>query len=342
MNMTLIRLLCMFLLLAFCHPARADKTDIVVLVNGDKITGEIKSLMRGRLEFSTDSMGTVYIDWQDITAVISQTGHSVEMANGQRFFGPLRKTEDTQMVAIETGPGMIGVDADDVIGMYPVESGFWDRLDVQVSLGFSWDKASEVGKYNIGLDTEFRDPDHLTRASFLSEVTTQKQRDNTKRANASINHMRFRPNKRFTAYFGNLERNDELGLKLRTLAGVGYGWMPIRSSNSMLLLILGADANHEVPTEGREETNLEAVASVSYEYFRYSNPERTFSTGLTVFPSVTDWGRWRADFSMDFDMEFARDLSWIVSLYANYDSAPISEAASSSDYGIRSSLAYDW
>jgi hypothetical protein len=226
--------------------------------------------------------------------------------------------------------------------MYPVESGFWDRLDVQVSLGFSWDKASEVGKYNIGLDSEFRDPDHLTRASLLSEVTTQKQRDNTKRANASINHMRFRPNKRFTAYFGNLERNDELGLKLRTLAGVGYGWMPIRSSNSMLLLILGADANHEVPTEGREETNLEAVASVSYEYFRYSNPERTFSTGLTVFPSITDWGRWRADYSMDFDMEFARDLSWIISLYANYDSAPISEAASSSDYGIRSSLAYDW
>ncbi len=61
-----------------------------------------------------------------------------------------------------------------------------------------------------------------------------------------------------------------------------------------------------------------------------------------MFPSVTDWGRWRADFSMDFDMEFKRDLSWIVSFYANYDSDPISEEASSSDYGVRSSLAYKW
>jgi hypothetical protein len=342
MNMTPIRSLFIILLLAFCSPALADKTDVVVLVNGDKVTGEIKGLLRGRLEFSTVSMGTVYIDWQDIRTVISETGQSVELANGQRFFGPLRKTEDSQMVAIETGPGLIGVDADDVIGMYPVEAGLWQRLDVQVSLGFSWDKASEVGKYNIGLDTEFRHPDHLTRASLSSEITTQKERDNTQRANASINHMRFRPNKRFTSYFGNIERNDELGIRLRTLAGVGYGWMPIRSNNNMLLFVLGADVNHEVPTDGREETNLEAVATVSYEYFRYSDPERTFSTGLTVFPSVTDWGRWRADFSMDFDMEFKRDLSWIVSFYANYDSDPISEEASSSDYGVRSSLAYKW
>ncbi len=38
------------------------KTDTVVLVNGDRITGEIRSLDRGRLTFHTDIMKTIYID----------------------------------------------------------------------------------------------------------------------------------------------------------------------------------------------------------------------------------------------------------------------------------------
>jgi hypothetical protein len=37
----------------------ADKTDIVVLKNGDRITGEVKSLQARLLEFHTDAMGTV-------------------------------------------------------------------------------------------------------------------------------------------------------------------------------------------------------------------------------------------------------------------------------------------
>ena len=154
--------------------------------------------------------------------------------------------------------------------------------------------------------------------------------------------MRFRPNKRFTSYFGNVERNDELGIKMRSLVGIGYGWVPIRSFRNLFLITVGADLNHEVPTEGQSENNVEGVIRLGYEYFKYSDPERTFSTGLTVFPSITDWGRWRADYSMDFDMEFKRDLSWVISLFATYDSDPIAEDASSSDYGIRSSLAYEW
>ena len=44
-------------------PAHAEKTDIVVLANGNIVTGEVKSLEFGTLRYSTDSMGTVKIDW---------------------------------------------------------------------------------------------------------------------------------------------------------------------------------------------------------------------------------------------------------------------------------------
>ena len=334
-------LICCLLALFASTAARADKTDVVVLKNGDKITGEVKGLERGKLEFSTDSMGTVSIEWDDIQTVISTTGQAVELTNGHRFYGPLAKSENTDMVRIDTDDGAVGVGIGDVVNMYPVEAGFWDRLDLSVSFGFSWDKASDVGKYSVGLDAEYRHPEFITRAGFSSEATTQSDGGSTtSRAVLNGLHMRFRENKRFTAVFANAEKNDELGIKLRTLFGAGYGWVPVRSNRSMLMFTAGLDVNREYPQEGEAEDNIEAVGAFNYEYFKYSDPERRFGTTLTVFPSLTDWGRVRADFVTQLDIEFINDFFWVLSLYANYDSDPLSENASKSDYGINSSVSY--
>ena len=83
----------MIILLSLTSQAvRAQKTDVVYLQNGDRITGEIKSLFRGKLEFSTDHRGTLFIEWEDIREIVSTTGQAIELTNGQRFYGPLTKT----------------------------------------------------------------------------------------------------------------------------------------------------------------------------------------------------------------------------------------------------------
>jgi len=61
-------------------PAAAQKTDVVTLQNGDRITGEIKRLDRGRLEYSTDDMGTLNIEWEEIDVLTS--GLTYEAAAG--------------------------------------------------------------------------------------------------------------------------------------------------------------------------------------------------------------------------------------------------------------------
>ena len=43
-----------------------SRTDIVTLYNGDKITGEFKSMYGGIAELSTDALGTVKIEWNHI------------------------------------------------------------------------------------------------------------------------------------------------------------------------------------------------------------------------------------------------------------------------------------
>jgi hypothetical protein len=43
----------------------------VTLANGDRITGEVKRLDRGRLEFSTDDAGTLYLEWDKLVSVVA-------------------------------------------------------------------------------------------------------------------------------------------------------------------------------------------------------------------------------------------------------------------------------
>jgi len=334
------RLLAIILLSLSSQAARAEKTDIVYLHNGDRITGEVKNLLRGKLEFSTDHMGTIHIEWDDIREIVSDTSQALELSNGQRFYGPLVKAENPDIVAVNTAEGQVGLNTLDVIAMYPVEASFWERLDLSVSLGFSWDKGSNVGKYNLGADAVYRLPESITRLNLSSEITTQDNENDTTRSNFTANHMVVGKSKRFWTYFGGLEHNDALGIDLRAMAGAGYGWVPIRSQRNWFSLAAGLDVNNENPINGDTQTNLEAAGMLIYEYYKYATPERSFKVNFYVFPSLTDLGRWRANFSTDFNLEFFEDLFWKLSLFANYDSRPVSLRASSSDYGIVSSIAY--
>jgi len=318
----------------------APKTDVIIMKNGDRITGEIRSLIRGKLELSTDHMGTVLIEWQHIDEVISSTGQAIELSNGTRFYGTLEKPQSEDMVRIGTDEGAVGVSSQDIIAMYPVESSFWDRLDLSVQLGFSWDKSSDVGKYNLALDSALRDPRFITRAHFGIDITTQSERADTTRSTFTVNHMRFLQNKRFRAVFGNLENNDELGLDLRTLVGAGYGWIPVRTQRSLFGVMAGLAANREYPNEGDAETNLEAVGTLMYEYFRYSDPEREFRIELSVYPSLTDAGRWRSTLDTRYRFELVNDLFWALDAYVRYDSDPLDVEGARSDYGVSSSLGY--
>ncbi len=65
------------------------RTDVVTLSNGDRITGEIIRLERGRLEFKTDDAGTLYLEWDEIVSVVATRVVEVVTGDGQRFLGSL-------------------------------------------------------------------------------------------------------------------------------------------------------------------------------------------------------------------------------------------------------------
>jgi len=334
----------LIILMSFATKGLADKTDIIILQNGDRITGEVKGLVAGQLELKTDYMGTVYIDWEDIRDLISDSGQQIELADGKRLVGTLDKPQDSnsddkQMIIVHTDEGRIEVDSDSVVRMYPVGGDFWDRMDLSFSLGFNFDKSSSVGKYNFGADAIYRDPEFISMAKLSSEFTTQNEVDNTKRNVLSLNHMSYLPSKRYRNYFGSMEQNDQLGIDLRTLIGAGYGWVPISNGRNWFTLGVGLAANVEKPFDGSEsDANLEAVGTIRYQYYKHSIPERTLDVYFQVYPSITQWGRFRADFTVDARWEIVRDFFIGMSLYSSFDGEPAALEGSEIDYGVRTTV----
>ena len=50
----------------------APKTDILIFVNGDRLTGEVKGLAHGKLQFNTDATNTIAIEWDKVASLESK------------------------------------------------------------------------------------------------------------------------------------------------------------------------------------------------------------------------------------------------------------------------------
>ena len=141
----------------------------------------------------------------------------------------------------------------------------------------------------------------------------------------------------------NLDRNDELGIDLRTSVGAG-GSRILRQTNSTNLALEGGlmVSRENVSGGVSNEDTVEAFGTMSWDWFRYDSPELDLSTSVQVIPNLSEGGRVRGEFDIKLKWEMIEDLFWELSFYDSYDSDPVVVGAEKNDYGITTSLGYDF
>src|SRR5262249_11745082 len=90
------------LLVLACVPAfaKTKRKDIVIMKNGDHISGEVKKLENGVLYIDTDYYsGSMGVDWLQVESVQSTGGYQVTFHDGERESGTINK------VTAEEAPG---------------------------------------------------------------------------------------------------------------------------------------------------------------------------------------------------------------------------------------------
>ncbi len=320
-----------------------DKTDRVILKNGDHITGEIKSLARGKMRLSTESMGTVEIEWEDVARVTSQWVFEVETETGLRTFGSLSPAAEAETMEILGEDSRSTLPQTSVVRMTRLEAGFWNRLEGYVDMGLSFARANRATEWTLGSGVSTRSEIREFKGTLSSLFNDRKDLDSTTRNVLGLNFTRFFSNRWLITALSNFTQNQELDLDLRSIFGGAVGRNLVQTNRTRLTARGGAVFTRERFTGSEPgRNNIEGLGTVEFELFNFGDPETDIVTTFTVLPSLSEWGRVRADLDTRIRYELVKDFFWSVTLFDNYDSDPPSEGAERNDFGINTSVGWSF
>ena len=338
--------------LCMSNDVQAQKTDVVVLINGNSVTGEIKSLKFSDLSFSTDSMGTVDIEWQEIVSLTSDQSLQVEVASGTRYFGNLVPASEEGMIAVGRGENIQELAISHVVRITPIETDekIWQRLEGTVNFGFSSDKASEVTSSNLNANVRYRARTYLIGLDISSSITDQPGAATTSNQNIGMNYQRFKRNRWFTDWSASAEQNDAQGVDLRLSLGGGLGRYFVQNNNNQFSVLGGlvatresfVDADPEDPsTESKPDaTNGEGKIEIKYLH-RASEPSSDIIFTTNYYPLLKDLTSFRSDSNLTLRREIIDDFYLDLSVYYTYLSDPPA-GAEKDDYGVITSIGYSF
>ena len=318
-----------------------EKTDIIELRNGDRVTCEIKNLERGQIKVSTDSMGTVYIEWKDVVRITSKDAVCHRAGRRQPHGWHAGRIGDSRQIApAERRQGSVCRHAAGHLAR-PVEA---RRNDHQAlgrlrQRGLRLTKANSEKSLSASFDARRRAESSVINFDGSTYSRSQEDGKDSTRATFTGAYRRLLQERWYWAGLGGLERNDELGIDLRSFGGGGYGRYLIQSGRSLWSVTGGLVVVNEQRTGEDGDTNLEALFNTDYEFFTYDTPKTSLNTSFTVYPSLTQSGRVRSNLDFALRRELITDFFVELSIYDSFDSDPPADGTKN-DYGVVTSLGY--
>jgi hypothetical protein len=317
------------------------KSDVVVLKNGDRMTGEIKELLRGKLELSTNSLDTAYVEWADIARVSSYFRYRIELTYGAFYLGTLQAPKRDGFLLIDEGGEPVEIAMDRVVWITQIGEGLENRLSGYINTGFSYTKASDVTQFTFGGNLHYDAEDYALDLQ-VDLITTDESSSSTERLDSTFTYTRYLGDNWFAAAGVGYEQNDEIGVDDRSsVTGLG-GKFLVRNNQMQWGVGAGLRGNLENAGQADELYSLEGVLGTDFRYFIYNTPKSDIRLRVDVYPSLTESGRWRVDVNAKFRQELVEDFFIDVSFYGNYDTDPPTLGADNSDYGVVMSLGYSF
>ncbi|MFV1980752.1 MAG: DUF481 domain-containing protein, partial [Rhodothermia bacterium] len=319
--------------------ASAQKTDQVVFYRGDVITGTIKGLSRGRLDYSTDDLQRVSIEWEKVARIKSTHRFDVELTNATDYVGFIENGDNDGEMVIVTETQRVYVRMPQVVRITPLGSSFLSKIDGKINLGFDITRANNQKIWNTAGRLTFRSIIWKSSIDASSYVNSQDSLATVFRNTVTYDAQRFIAGTSWSI-LGSVtaEQNDELNLEHRFTALLSAGNFFIRTNRMILQVLAGAATTNELFTGQESNTqNLESLLGLKYEMFQFANPEIDFSAQLQVFVSLSDFGRVRPEFNSSLSWEVFKNFDIGLRGYVQGDSNP-GEGARNVDYALTTTL----
>jgi len=336
------------MVLAFGLPLQArEKTDVVYLKNGDRITCEIKSLIDGVLLVSLDYVdGTMPVDWRKVVRVESTQRFVVLTYSGLTYTGTLspgqRSDTDETIVQLTQLEGeKVEIKESEIARIHTDSESFLKRLNGSVGLGASYSKGNNATQYSFSTDADYRRERWGAAAAYESSLSANSGSTTSKRNQVAAQGFRLLPrNQYYVGGLGGFLQSSVQQIQLQTTLGGGLGRYLVHT-NSTTLTVLGGvgwqNLNYthlSVPTK----TQL-AIGIVKGEIRVYKFKRTNLNVIGILEPALTAPGRVRFDTNASYYLKLFSNLNWNVTFYGSWDNRP-PVGLQGNDYGTSTGLSW--
>lgn len=336
-------MLCALLAVASAAEARQrDKTDIVTLKNGDRITCAVVALQYGQLQARTSALGTVTIKWEEIATVQSSFVFEVELLSAARHYGTFSPGADGKHIVIGGAQGSVEVDPSEITRIAEIDSEFWKRIHGTMSVGYAFTQSSDVSTASVALATGYRAEKIAMNLDLSLQRTISPDKGVQDRDKIAFTYQWLRPNRNFWEGLASVERNEELGVDGRLQLGGGFGRYLLQSAVSAFSAFAGVAVQKEWITGAQDsQESLEGVLGVDWHVYHLVGKTTSLSSKAQLYPSLTESGRYRGTLDVTLRKELVTDFYVDLSAYYDYDNQPPDvDKDTTGDFGVTTSLSY--
>jgi hypothetical protein len=337
-----------FAVLATASCLARNKTDVLVMKNGDRMTCEIKGLEAGVLYVSFDYIdGTSSVDWSKVARLESSQLFLVKTVDGSVYTGALKTSEASagrpvKIQIIEAPERESTLDRTQIVQMLATSERFWKRFNGAVNFGVIYSKGNQSTQYSLGSQTEYVRERWGAGVTYDSSLSSSKDVNASTRNSVNFNFFHLLPTKNwFYAAIGGLLQSSVQGIVLQSTVGGGVGRY-LKNSNRATITVWGGGAWQSTDYQPlgipRDQENVAtALIYAEGKFFKFSKTSLTVNAML--LPALSDPGRIRFNTNASYYVKLLRDLKWNVSFYGNWDNRP-PVGFSGSDYGTSSGLSW--
>jgi len=342
LQFTIVKCLCALLLMLCAGNLFAQKNDTIYLTNGDRITGEIKRFEHGILVLSTNGMGNLNIEFDDLQTFFSNKHFKIMSSTGRKYFGSFGKSAEPNSVVVNLLNDSVQVAIKDIVEFYPIKESFFKRLDGNIDVGYRYAKATTLTQFNAGLLVSHRNEKSFTQLRDDVIFTDQENQDVIRNQDHSLTFNRKFKGKWYAGSNIGAQQNTELGTDLRLFLGLGIGNDLVFTNSNHLAVTVGALFVNETSVSDTTVQSVEGLFQMNYRLFRFSKPEIDVTSYFNVYPSFTTKNRVRLEFELKGKVEIFHDFFFSITLYDSYDNKPFDEEANTNDWGITTSVGYSF
>ena len=324
-----------------------DKTDVLVMTNGDRMTCEVKGLDAGVLYVSFDYIdGTASVNWTKVARLESNQLFVVKTAAGAVYSGTLKTEEGAadrpvkiEVLAAEKEDSL---DRSEIVKMIATSDRFWQRFNGEVGLGVIYSKGNQSTQYSLNSQTAYVRERWTAGASFNSNLSSSAGASASTRNSLNFggSHL-MRWNHWFYAGLGSFLQSSEQGIALQSTVGGGIGRYFKNTNRTSISLVFGpAWQNTDYRQSNGVSNQQNLVAALFYgkaQFFKFSKTNLDITASL--LPAISDPGRVRFNTEASYYIKIISDLKWNLSFYGNWDNRPPS-GFSGSDYGTSAGLSW--